>query len=59
MVCRVVRLVFPWSVMWLDWCLRGLSHGYVGVYVVCRVVRLVFTWYVMWLGWCLCGLSRG
>ena len=59
MVCHVVRLVFMWSVMWLGWCLRGLSCGYVGVYVVCHVVRLVFTWSVMWLGCCLCGLSCG
>ena len=40
MVCHVVRLVFMWSVMWLGWCLCGVSRGYVGVYVVCHVVRL-------------------
>ena len=26
-VCRVVRLVFMWSVAWLGWCLRGLLRG--------------------------------
>ena len=59
MVCRVIRLVFTWSVVWFGWCLCGLSCGLVGVYMVCRVVRLVFMWSVTWLGWCLHGLSCG